>query len=65
MWTIPSIPHGTRDIDIQRPEKPARPENDTNRRSDSRRARRDNPRDSEDEFEIDTFERHADDTAKE
>lgn len=62
MWTIPSIPHGVHDIDIHRPEKPARLENDPKRRSDSRRSRRQYPGDEEDEFEIDTFERHAGET---
>jgi hypothetical protein len=59
MWTIPSIPHGAHDIDILRPEKPARPDNDPKRRSDSRRSRRHHPADEEEDFEIDTFERHA------
>ena len=59
MWTIPSIPRGAHDIDVHRPEKSARPENDPKRRSDSRRSRRQGPGDGQDEFEIDTFERHT------
>jgi hypothetical protein len=59
MWTIPSIPHGAHDIDIHRPEKSARPENDPKRRSDSRRSRRQPPEDEHDEFEVDTFEPRA------
>lgn len=62
MWTIPSIPHGAHDIGIHRPEKPARPENDPRRRSDSRRSRGQGPGDGQDEFEIDTFERHEGET---
>jgi hypothetical protein len=62
MWTIPSIPHGAHDIDIHRLEKSARPENDPKRRFDSRRSRRQDHGDDQDEFEIDTFERHAGET---
>ena len=62
MWTIPAIPYGAHDIDIHRPEKSARPENDPKRRNDSRRSRNQGRGDDQDEFEIDTFERHGGET---
>lgn len=61
MWTIPAIPSGAHDIDVHRPERPARPANDPDRRSDRRRSARHGGQGADDEFEIDTFEPRSED----